>query len=223
MNFFINKSKQYLNKLCNFLLQPYKKGLTFYMNQIISNFVSNSDNNKASSTITSTNNKTFNKTLKIRNKRKLFIFLFIIFVIISMCLSIYYINSKHNISKLDKISKNIAKTYGITKIYNNSDNYNYSSTLLNNEISFYEESESYIIGTISIEKIDITYPILSSISKENLKFSTCRFYGPMPNKIGNLCIAGHNYKNNTFFSNLSKLENNDIIKIQDNSRKNSKI
>jgi len=34
-------------------------------------------------------------------------------------------------------------------------------------------------------------------------------------KCGNLCIAGHNYKNNTFFSNLSKLELGDIIEIQD--------
>ena len=35
-------------------------------------------------------------------------------------------------------------------------------------------------------------------------------------KFGNLCIAGHNYKNGTFFSNLSKLEIGDIIKIYDN-------
>lgn len=34
-------------------------------------------------------------------------------------------------------------------------------------------------------------------------------------KYGNLCIAGHNYKNNTFFSNLSKLEIGDIINIKD--------
>ena len=34
---------------------------------------------------------------------------------------------------------------------------------------------------------------------------------------GNSCIAGHNYKNDTFFSNLSKLENGDIIKIHDNN------
>lgn len=35
-------------------------------------------------------------------------------------------------------------------------------------------------------------------------------------KYGNLCIAAHNYKNDTFFSNLSKLETNDKIKISDN-------
>ncbi len=34
-------------------------------------------------------------------------------------------------------------------------------------------------------------------------------------KYGNVCIAAHNYKNNTFFSNLSKLKNGDIIEITD--------
>ena len=38
-----------------------------------------------------------------------------------------------------------------------------------------------------------------------------------PIKSGNSCIAGHNYKNDTFFSNISKLENGDLIEIQDNS------
>lgn len=34
-------------------------------------------------------------------------------------------------------------------------------------------------------------------------------------KFGNLCIAAHNYKNDTFFSNLSLLKNGDIITIYD--------
>ena len=34
-------------------------------------------------------------------------------------------------------------------------------------------------------------------------------------KLGNLCIAAHNYKNDSFFSNISKLELGDIIKIYD--------
>ncbi len=39
-------------------------------------------------------------------------------------------------------------------------------------------------------------------------------------KFGNLCIAGHNYKNDSFFSNISKLINGDIITIYDNSGSN---
>ena len=34
-------------------------------------------------------------------------------------------------------------------------------------------------------------------------------------KLGNLCIAAHNYKNGTFFSILSLLKNGDIITIYD--------
>lgn len=32
---------------------------------------------------------------------------------------------------------------------------------------------------------------------------------------GNLCLAGHNYENNLFFSNLKNIKNNDIIVIYD--------
>lgn len=114
--------------------------------------------------------------------------------------------------------------FEITKIYSNNSNYTTNSLTSDNEKTFqYESNQFSIIGTITIAKINISYPILSDISKELLKISPCRFYGPMPNEKGNLCIAAHNYKNNTFFSNLSKLEIGDIIEISDNSRKNYKI
>lgn len=37
----------------------------------------------------------------------------------------------------------------------------------------------------------------------------------MPNEIGNLCIAGHNYVDYKFFSRLNELEIDDTIKIYD--------
>lgn len=37
----------------------------------------------------------------------------------------------------------------------------------------------------------------------------------MPNEIGNLCIAGHNYVDYKLFSNLHKLNKKDKIKIYD--------
>lgn len=37
----------------------------------------------------------------------------------------------------------------------------------------------------------------------------------MPNEIGNLCIAGHNYVDYKLFSRLNELELNDIISIYD--------
>lgn len=53
-----------------------------------------------------------------------------------------------------------------------------------------------------------------------MKVSVCRFSGPLPNRIGNMCIAGHNYNNTLMFSKLSKLNIGDSIYITDlnNSR-----
>ena len=72
-----------------------------------------------------------------------------------------------------------------------------------------------MIGILQIEKIDLLYPILSTTSDELLNISPCRFCGPMPNQIGNLCIAGHNNANNKLFGKLDLLNYNDIIKIYD--------
>lgn len=77
----------------------------------------------------------------------------------------------------------------------------------------------YTIGVINIPKIEVNYPILSTYSDELLKISPCKFYGPNPNNIGNLCIAGHNYRNTKFFSKVPTLEYGDIIEITDLSGK----
>lgn len=70
-----------------------------------------------------------------------------------------------------------------------------------------------IVGIIKIPKIDLEYPILSETSDELLKISVCKFWGPDPNEVGNLCIAGHNYTNTRAFSKVYKLEKGDIIEI----------
>ena len=85
----------------------------------------------------------------------------------------------------------------------------------NNTTKNSTSSSSHIIGKITIEKINLNYSILSTCSEELLKLSPCRLCGPEPNGIGNLCIAGHNYDNGKFFSNISKLSVGDKIKIYD--------
>ena len=37
----------------------------------------------------------------------------------------------------------------------------------------------------------------------------------MPNEVGNLCIAGHNYIDNTFFAKITNLDKDDEISIFD--------
>lgn len=76
-------------------------------------------------------------------------------------------------------------------------------------------TEYYSIGVINIPSIDVNYPILSTYSDALLKIAPCKFHGANPNEVGNLCIAGHNYRNSKFFSKVPKLQNGDIIEITD--------
>lgn len=73
----------------------------------------------------------------------------------------------------------------------------------------------YTIGVINIPSINVNYPILSTYTDELLKIAPCRFHGPNPNEVGNLCIAGHNYKNSKFFSKVPNLQLGDKIEITD--------
>lgn len=72
-----------------------------------------------------------------------------------------------------------------------------------------------ICGIINIPSIAVTYPILSETNDELLKVSVCKFMGPEPNSVGNLCIAGHNFTNNRAFSKLNELNVGDTIEITD--------
>ena len=73
----------------------------------------------------------------------------------------------------------------------------------------------YTIGVINIPSINVNYPILSTYTDELLKIAPCRFHGSNPNEVGNLCIAGHNYKNSKFFSKVPNLQLGDKIEITD--------
>ena len=73
-----------------------------------------------------------------------------------------------------------------------------------------------MVGKINIPKINVSYVILSKTSVEWLKVSPCRFYGPdEPNEVGNFCIAGHNYRNQRFFSKVPNLVVGDTIELTD--------
>ena len=105
----------------------------------------------------------------------------------------------------EKTTQLIKNKYNILNLY--SSNANYTSLKLSNNIN--------IIGSIEIPKINISYPIIENTNEELLKLSVCRFNGPLPNRIGNLCLAGHNYKNNSMFSNLVELKIGDSFFITD--------
>ena len=148
-----------------------------------------------------------------KNRKKFL--LVIVFAILLIIIAIsFYIFLKYRLFQNEKISKSLVSNYNIMTLYSNSIS-NYSVEKKVNE----NKSEPFIIGLIQIDKIKITYPILSSTNDDLLKISPCRFAGPMPNEMGNLCIAGHNYVDNKLFSKLHLLDINDYIKIYDLSGK----
>ncbi len=87
----------------------------------------------------------------------------------------------------------------------------------NNLYTNNEYTNQFIIGEINIPILNISYPIFSMLDDKTLKISPCVFHGKMPPEKDNLCIAGHNYNNNQFFSNIYKLKEGDKIYIYDNN------
>lgn len=76
------------------------------------------------------------------------------------------------------------------------------------------------IGTVTIPKINITYPILSETTDSLLKVAPCKFHGASPNEVGNLCVIAHNYRRKgVFFSDVDTLQIGDIVEIQDLSQR----
>lgn len=148
-----------------------------------------------------------NESKNNNNKNKFIILLIssIFLIVISFCV---YFFTKYESLQNEHFSKNLVSNFSIMTLYSNSIS-NYSTQ----EISKEQALEPFVIGLIQIDKINITYPILSTTSEELLKISPCRFYGPMPNEIGNLCIGGHNYVDNKHFGKLNYLNINDSIKI----------
>lgn len=146
---------------------------------------------------------------KVKNKFK-YKFQFIISSIAAIIfIFVFYINNYLN-TKKEKMSKQLLNSFNLTTLY--SEDNNYETEKLNNSV---DKSSLFVIGMIKIDKINLNYPILSQSNKELLKMSLCRFAGPLPNEVGNLCIAGHNYVDYKLFSRLNELEKNDIVQIYD--------
>lgn len=125
-------------------------------------------------------------------------YLSIIAIFIIVSLFTYY---KFSLNKKENLSHSLKSNYSISQLYAKNSN--------NSSIS----NPSFIIGMIEIPSLSVSYPIFSYLDDELLKISPCKFLGEMPPASSNLCIAGHNYDNNKFFSNINLLKNGDEILI----------
>lgn len=171
------------------------------MNQILKPDIESADDNYVSS---------------VTNSKKFTLYKFIFFMCLSCTIvfSYFFVKFLINIKTKEKHAESLANQFTLSSLYSNSTDY---TTNLNqsNTVEDTGEADPFVIGVIKIDKIKIDYPILSSTSDELLTVAPCRFAGPMPNEVGNLCIAGHNYIDNTFFAKITNLDKDDEISIFD--------
>ena len=155
-------------------------------------------------------NQILYKKIKLRNYKKKYIFIFFLSIVLTLLSLIYLIWFYYSINKNERFSYHFLNSFNIENLYSN--------TPSGKKIVYTENSnDASTIGIIEIPKIKIKYPFFSTVSDELLKISPCKFYGPMPNTVGNLCIAGHNYDDNRFFSKLHELSIGDSINIFDSN------
>ena len=133
-------------------------------------------------------------------KKKSFHVQFILSIVSIFIFFSLYLYSKFLLNKKENLSNSLKTNYNISQLY--AKNSSSNSLSINN---------SMIIGMIEIPKLSLSYPIFSSLDDELLKIAPCKFSGEMPPEFSNLCIAGHNYDNSKFFSNIASLENKDKI------------
>lgn len=141
----------------------------------------------------------------------------LLIIIICSSILIYKINLRYNYSQdtYDQIYQEYNEITNIaTDLQNNE--IEISNSLNNtNVIDKNSTPTNNTVGIIDIPKIEISYPIINKCTEENLNIAPCKLLGPTINTEGNLVILGHNNWNKDFFSNLHKLEKDDIVILTD--------
>ena len=179
-------------------------------------------------------------TPELKRKKKIYKFLFLISIFLIIMLSLFYFYADYSRNKSEEISKQlledfISKDDTIISTEQNALIVKLTQDVVDNateeeqqtDLNLATATEKYttesgtydIIGRITIPRINVDYPIFSETSDALLKISICKFHGGSPNEVGNLCLAGHNYKNSRFFSKVDTLVIGDIIEITDLSKR----
>ena len=173
-------------------------------------------------------------TPELKKKKKMYKFNFIISIIVIVILFSFYVYAEYDRNKSEDISKDILAgmvvedTTTISKEdetwiialdgngeVSNTDEVTLTKGSLTGTYTTEDGKKYNTVGTINIPSINVNYPILSETSDSLLKVSVCKFWGSDPNEVGNLCIAGHNYRNTRFFSKVPNLVVGDMIEITD--------
>ena len=179
-------------------------------------------------------------TPELKKKKKMYKFNLVISIILIIMLFSFYVYAEYDRNKNEDISQDLLASMNVTEddttidkddsvwviALDGDDETNLYSA--NQKVSEEKDTDKYIasngneyqlVGSIKIPKINVDYPILSETTDSLLKISVCKFWGSNPNEVGNLCIAGHNYRNTKFFSKVPTLKIGDKIEITDLSKK----
>ena len=78
-----------------------------------------------------------------------------------------------------------------------------------------------VSAKLYIPKINLETYVLDEKDDEAMWLCPTKYYGPEPNKVGNYCIAAHNYDKENMFNHIIELEIGDIIYLSD--KKNGKV
>ena len=177
-------------------------------------------------------------TPELKRKKKVYKFHFILSIFLVVILISFYVYAEYDRNKSEEVSQELLESFAnaetddtvikddILVIYLNDtvdtgevEEIDNSNETNNKAVVEYTAStgEKYtVIGRVKIPKINVDYPIISYSTDGLLKIAPCKFWGASPNEVGNLCIAGHNYRNSKFFSKVPKLIGvGDIIEITD--------
>ena len=171
-------------------------------------------------------------TKEMKKKKKIYKVIFILCLILIVILAGYYVFAEYDKNQKERISQEILNQMNdVTTVEErvivvalddteeeetpviNLPSTTTSNTL-NSEIT--ANGKNYTTEAIlEYPKLGINYPVLSEETEELLKISLCKYWGPNPNKVGNYCIVGHNYKSGNMFGKLSGAEIGDEVNLTD--------
>ena len=150
---------------------------------------------------------------KNRRKSKYLLFILILCTLFFILFNIQTEEKNKNATTAEKVNSKLYQNY-------QSENLETQQSTTNKENVEKEHIESEFKGykvcaKLNIPIINLETYVLEEYSKQALLTSVTKFYGEEPNKVGNFCIAGHNYGPTNMFQNIKKLKVNDEIYLTD--------
>lgn len=175
-------------------------------------------------------------TREMKQKRKTYKILYILSILTLIVLLVYYVYAEKNRNDQEALGQEILEqledattveqegiVIALDEEYNDENDVEAVES-----IPIEENNEQPISSTIetsngnydteavfSYPKLGISYPVLSEESEALLKVSLCKYWGPSPNKVGNYCIVGHNYKSGKMFGKMSMAKTGDEVQLKD--------